>query len=182
MSKSKVVSWFTVLVFALPLAATLFYLPFALSDSESRTTVDASAITVVDGNTIEWGGELCRLVGIDAPEPARPGLWHGDQEPWASRATEHLRKHVSEAGELEVSVAKDSDTSGRKLIQLYIDGVPAGVRLIEAGLAYGNVDRLGDSGFADDARAIRQAFLIAGRPEFQDPDVWRKTHWVNPKE
>ncbi|MBZ0136047.1 MAG: thermonuclease family protein [Planctomycetes bacterium] len=180
MTKSKFASWGTLLAAALPFAAVVFVLPFMFTDSVNRVEVGAADLTVVDGDTLEWGGERCKLAGIDAPEVARPERWDGDQEPWATRATELLRAEIAKADTIEIAEGPNRDESGVKLIQLYVDGVPVGVRMIEGGLAYANVDRVGDSGFPDDSRAIRQAFLIAGHPEFQDPHTWRQAHAIEP--
>ncbi|MCZ7608361.1 MAG: thermonuclease family protein [Planctomycetota bacterium] len=175
--KSKLVLWATVMGYALPLAAILFTLPFLVGDSGgAAVSVRPDEITVVDGNTVKWNGALCRLAGFDAPEPAQPELWDGDQQPWAEHAAELLRARIAGATRLELAEVNAGDTRGRKLIHLYINGVTAGVWLITARLAYPNVDRDGDHGFPAEAEALREAAMRAAQPEFEDPHSWRQTH------
>lgn len=175
--KSKLVLWATVMGYALPLAATLFTLPFLVGDSGGAAVIiRPGEITVVDGNTLEWNGQLCRLAGFDAPEPAQPELWDGDQQPWADQAAELLRAKIAGATRLELAQSDAADPRGRKLIHLYINGVTAGVWLINAQLAYPNVDRDGDHGFPAEAEALRQAARRAAQPAFEDPHTWRRKH------
>ncbi|NJN64225.1 MAG: thermonuclease family protein [Acidobacteria bacterium] len=150
-------------------------------DAPSFERVDAADLTIIDGDTIRHGGRTCRLLGYDAPE--LPASWFsGDQEPWASAATEALRRQLVNARVVEVAWAREGDKYDRGLCQVRTDGVAVGAALLRQGLAFETVTRYGHGGFAKDARILLEAAREGRTPEFVDPHTWRRMHSVEPRE
>lgn len=145
-------------------------------DAEGPQLVSASALTVIDGDTVTWRGNNCILVGFDAPEPALPAFFEGDQEPWASEATALLKASLTQAARVEVSIYEGEDKYGRMLVQVYVDGVPVGAKLIAAGLAYSTVHRYETALTDADRQALLASARGADKPKFDDPHVWRRSH------
>jgi endonuclease YncB( thermonuclease family) len=143
-----------------------------------RLPVASHEIEVLDGDTVRWNEHVCRIVGYDTPEQ-RAEWFEGDQEPWATRATNRLRDALESATELEILVVDEPDSYGRKLVQIYADDVPIGVPLLEAGLAYPTIAVYGDNGLPEDARAIVDAARRGRHPEFEDPRLWRRAHRID---
>lgn len=128
-------------------------------------------LEVLDGDTYRLpSGGLVRLLGVDTPE--RPAPWfEGDQEPWASLASEFVRAKLAGASQVELRTHDARDERGRLLAHVMIDGEPLAALLAEAGLAAPTLDRYGDGGFPELARAIEQR---ARPPSFELPWRWRR--------
>ena len=138
--------------------------------------LDPSQVRVLDGDTITWNGERIRLLGYDTPEEGHPERFHGNQEPWASKASNILSCLVNNAPRLSLLVAEEKDKYGRTLGHLLINGTPSGVYLIQAGYAYPTIDRYGDNGFPEAAKAITEAAANSPAPDFENPSHWRRNN------
>lgn len=135
----------------------------------------AGDVVVLDGDTFRVRGRVVRLLGVDCPERAAP-WFDGDQEPWASQASELARERIARAGRIDLLRSADPpDARGRELAHLLLDGEPLALALIEARLAWPTVDRFGHGGYPGIAAEI--ALRARGRrPRFQPPWRWRREH------
>lgn len=89
---------------------------------------------VVDGDTIRYGGEKIRLLGIDAPEVFNPKC--AAEKALGEQATQRLLELMNEGPfKLVQSGERDEDRYGRKLRLVKRDGRSMGERLIAEGLA-----------------------------------------------
>lgn len=103
------------------------------SQSEPRGTIRASAVRVVDGDTIEYGGLSIRLTGYDTPE-----TYYAQCQAEKDRgdaATERLRQLIRGAGTLQLFLREERDRYGRGLGSLLSDGRNVGDVPISEGLA-----------------------------------------------
>ena len=105
-------------------------LPAAASEAEVRGT-----IAVIDGDTIDVGGQRIRLFGIDAPEQdqtcqTRQGVT------WACGAwvTEQVRRLYG--GKSALCRQVDQDRYGRIVATCEAEGTDIGQRLVSDGLAF----------------------------------------------
>ena len=134
--------------------------------------VGPGELEVVDGDTFLHGHREFRLMGIDTPERSAP-WFDGNQEPWASQASELSQRLIERAQEVRVLSRGRRDRYGRELVHVLVDGRPLAAILAKAGLAYPTVQHYGDGGFPEIAEAILKQ---ARPPEFQHPAVWRAEH------
>lgn len=135
-------------------------------------TVDARALEVHDGDTLWLEGRELRLLGVDTPERGAP-WFEGDQEPWATRAADFVRRQLAAAREVRLRGRGRTDPYGRELVHVFVDGEPLGLLLVREGLAYPTVQRYGDQGFPRiAARLLREA----APPPFPPPWRWRHAH------
>jgi len=132
-----------------------------------------ASLEVLDGDTFRIpGGDLVRLLGVDTPERGAP-WFEGDQEPWASRASDFARTRIARARRLELLTLDRRDAHGRLLAHVLVDGEPLAALLAEAGLAAPTLARFGDGGFPEHAHAVRRR----ARPSaFEAPWRWRRKH------
>ena len=128
-----------------------------------------------DGDTFLLDGDPVRILGIDAPETASPGVGIMQDQPYGRAAAESTRALMTRAQLLEW-VPDGKDYYGRRLAHVLVDGDLLSVKLIDMGLAYENVSYFGDNGFPDLADRILKASLTAPRPPFEPPHQWRKKH------
>jgi len=128
-----------------------------------------------DGDTFLLDGEPVRILGMDAPETASPGVGIMQDQPYGRAAAESTRALMTRAEVLEW-IPDGKDYYSRRLAHVLVDGELLSVKLIEMGLAYENVTYFGDNGFPDLADRILQASLTAPRPPFEPPHQWRKKH------
>lgn len=128
-------------------------------------------LEVVDGDTYRLAsGEAVRLLSVDTPERAAP-WFEGDQEPWASRASDFARGRLAAASRIELLTYGHRDARGRLLAHVLVDGEPLAALLAEAGLAAPTLARFGDGGFPEQARAVAHR---ARPPQFELPWRWRR--------
>lgn len=96
-------------------------------------TIRASAIRVVDGDTIEYGGLSIRLTGFDTPE-----TYYADcaaEKARGDAATARLRQLIRGATTLQLFLRDERDRYGRGLGSLLVDSQNVGDVLISEGLA-----------------------------------------------
>lgn len=161
-------------LFNLLLAGALLAAVSCSADQHAET-VRFTDIEVVDGDSVRIGDRSIRLLGYDTPERDAP-WFEGNQDPWASLATETLEQVLRSADRITLRTTREPDKYGRELAQLYADGVPVGVALLERGLAYETVSRYGDNGFTEEAEALLHAARKGPEPAFMDPHRWRDLH------
>lgn len=92
----------------------------------------SSAITVIDGDTIERHGVRYRLIGFDTPETwrARCSVEHDK----GIAAKKRLQELIS-SGKVRLVDTRREDRYGRDLARLYVDGKDAGRVLVSEWLA-----------------------------------------------
>lgn len=109
----------------------------ANAPATERPQATTPAFAVIDGDTLERRatGERIRLVNADTPE-------HGEQASClaerrlAARATAHVRDLLAEAERVDVREVGRTDTYGRTLARVALDGRDLGETLIAEGLAH----------------------------------------------
>lgn len=138
----------------------------------SERRVQAQAIEVLDGDTFRVEGEVVRLLGADTPERSAP-WFSGDQEPWASRASDFARARIDGARRVTLLSRGERDARGRLLAHILLDGEPLAGLLVAAGLAFPTAARYGDGGFPDESRRVP---ALAEPPPFLAPWTWRRRH------
>lgn len=175
---------FLQIIFVVLLAITIVGVIFW----DKQKSIQAQLVTsdmfkVIDGDTVYFNGKKARLLGFDTAELAfggqgtgLPTRFIGNQDPWASEGRDKLQQLINSSEKLEVAFAKDDDKYNRSLIHIYTNGVPVGVLMIEAGLAYQTITRYGDNGFPEEAEMILKAASESEKPKFTNPHVWRRTH------
>lgn len=88
---------------------------------------------VVDGDTIWLAGQNIRIADIDAPETHEPRC--SAEQVLGDRATRRLRNLVNSGTISLQGIDRDSDSYGRKLRIVLVDGKSVGDTLVEEGLA-----------------------------------------------
>lgn len=135
--------------------------------------MQSGMIHVDDGDTIHYGEDVFRVVGIDTPEIRHDEHGFFEDQPFgreAKRATEEI---IGGARRIEY-LPCGTDRYGRTLVHLFVDGELLAVRLIRAGLAYETVTYYGDNGYPELADLILNAVNESPKPEFEPPWKWKK--------
>ena len=88
---------------------------------------------VVDGDTIWLEGQNIRIADIDAPETHEPRC--SSEKRLGQRATRRLHELVNSGAVTTEGIGRDSDTYGRKLRIVLVDGTSVGDTLVDEGLA-----------------------------------------------
>jgi endonuclease YncB( thermonuclease family) len=88
---------------------------------------------VVDGDTIWLAGQNIRIADIDAPETHEPGC--SAEKRLGDQATRRLHELVNSGTVSLKGIGRDSDSYGRKLRIVLVDGRSVGDTLVEEGLA-----------------------------------------------
>ena len=125
---------------------------------------------VVDGDTLEVGGERIRLHGVDAPESRQSCLAGGRRWPCGERATRALAGRIG--GGTVSCKERDRDRYGRIVAVCRHGGQDVNAWMVSQGLAlayrrYSN-DYVGEEASARDAR------LGMWRGDFVPPWDWRR--------
>lgn len=118
----------------------LFYLNYAKEEFITSHTVQTETFTVervIDGDTIEVTGDpgslTVRLIGVDTPESVHPDESKNNE--YGKAASEWLGKLLTgKTVELEYGEEK-TDTYGRTLAYVYLDGEMVNKMLLRNGLA-----------------------------------------------
>lgn len=98
----------------------------------SAVTVNGEAVTVVDGDTVDIGGERYRLQGYDTPE-----IYHaacGRERDLGLLAAARLVE-MMQAGPVEVTRGEGREKWGRGLARISVNGRDVGEALIGEGHA-----------------------------------------------
>lgn len=135
-------------------------------------------LKVLDGDTLRYGKETIRLLGVDAPETSSPHF-KGDQGWPAERARQALADWLAAASEVRLLALDQADPYGRTLGYLLLDGDNVSARLAGKGYALENVGHFGDQGFPEQAAAVLEAAGTAPEPDFEPPHLWRKRNRIN---
>ncbi|MEJ2720047.1 MAG: thermonuclease family protein [bacterium] len=136
------------------------------------TIIDVSDIEFDDGDTFFVNREPIRLLGVDTPEIAHPGLGILQGQPFGDAAAESTRVWLEGASVIEY-VPDGKDRYNRRLAHIFIDGELLACRLLRRGLAYETVSHYGDSGFPDLAQRILDAARSSPKPQFEQPYKWK---------
>lgn len=95
--------------------------------------IQASQIYVIDGDTIDIGGERVRLVGYDTPETYRARCDYERQ--LGNMASARLRELIDGVKQVDLALLPGRDKYGRLLGRLFVNRVDVGGTLIGDGLA-----------------------------------------------
>jgi endonuclease YncB( thermonuclease family) len=113
----------------------------------------AGAARVVDGDTLEVGGEKFRLHGIDAPEKAQTCKAAAGRD-WACGQAAVAKMRALVGGKDVRCDRRDVDTYGRTIGVCTVDGMDINAAMVSAGLAWAFRRYSNDYvGLEDDARA-----------------------------
>lgn len=145
------------------LLGVLIFLTARLNEMDTRTAEGRAVI--VDGDSIELGGQRIRLRGIDAPEYRQTCNKNGSEYPCGRAAREALARLT--AGREVMCSGWRNDRYGRLLADCKADGVDLNSAQVAAGwaVAYGDFE-----GEEASARAAK-AGIWAGT--FDWPQDWR---------
>lgn len=132
-----------------------------------------------DGDSFTCMSEPIRFLGIDTPEIIHPDHGIHIDQPMGRKAAAFTQDLLSRARRIDI-VRGGRDPYGRTLAHALIDGELLGARLIQAGLAYENISRYGDSGLPQYALQISEVWKNSPKPSFEDPHEWRKKHQKRP--
>lgn len=97
---------------------------------------DFQAVTVIDGDTLDYRGERIRIADINTPETSSPDC--ASEAALGAEATRRMEELIA-AGPFTLSPAadgRDEDVYGRKLRIVARDGRSLGGALVEEGLAH----------------------------------------------
>ena len=128
----------------------------SMSTASHQASAFAGPATIVDGDTLEIGGERVRLEGIDAPETAQTcRRADGREWPCCRRATGLLAAMA--AGQEVACDSRGTDKYGRRLAICFMDGHDINAAMVKSGMAwafvrYSNI-YLAEEGDARQARA-----------------------------
>ena len=109
---------------------------FVVSSSELQGLAAnaPAAVRVIDGDTIDYGGQRIRMVDYDAPEIGEPKCAY--ELELGKKATQRLRE-ILNSGQIEIAPygGRDVDKFGRKLRLVTVNNVSVGDYLVGEGLA-----------------------------------------------
>jgi len=114
--------------------------PLAFSSDQQRSRVHFGLChtgggynCVVDGDTIWFKGQNIRVADIDAPETHEPRC--GSEKALGDRATLRLQQLLNRGQVSLQSIDRDTDSYGRRLRLVMVDGDSVGDTLVSEGLA-----------------------------------------------
>ena len=130
----------------------LLFLAAFVSGSPSQADIHGK-LFVIDGDTVDLGGQRIRLHGIDAPEQDQT-CEAGGSGSWAcgAWATDQLRNMAE--GRLARCVELDQDRYGRIVARCQVSGQDIGAWMVERGMAIAYV-RYSQDYVAHESRARR---------------------------
>ena len=97
---------------------------------EDGQNYNMTVVEIIDGDTFDLGnGERVRIIGINTPEKGRP---------FSDEATEVLSEMIMGREVTLVNDSKndDSDSGGRLLRHVYVDGISVNYEMIRTGMAF----------------------------------------------
>lgn len=100
---------------------------------KSTLKVSAAEVLVIDGDTIDHGGDSYRLVGFDTPETYRSQC--DAEKALGLKATKRLTELIQTAGYIDLEIESDVDRHGRFLAVGRVEGRNVGATLISEDLA-----------------------------------------------
>ena len=127
---------------------------------------------VIDGDTIEVGGERIRLHGVDAPELGQTCSVEGRSWPCGEKAAEALAEKI---GRSSVSCERRHvDRYCRIVASCTVDGDDLGAWLVRHGWAIAY--RRYSLDYADHEDQARDAGAGLWAGTFIEPETWRREH------
>jgi len=109
-----------------------FLLPIIAAAVLSTAAFASPPVTVVDGDTIYYGEEKIRIVGLDAPETYQARC--ESERALGQRATGYFRALV-QRGPVTIQRQNRPDRYGRTLARVYIDGRDVADIMVSEGFA-----------------------------------------------
>jgi micrococcal nuclease len=163
-------------------------LPPQTREHGNRISVNTQQIVVDDGDTVviawsETDSETVRILGIDTPETRHLPHNIPYAQEFGPEARAFAQGAFAAATEVELLRAATTDPYDRTLGYLFINGANYSVLVVKARLAVETVSFYGDSGFPDEAAAVKAAAEGAGPVPFQPPFEFRRrmrqvTEWM----
>jgi endonuclease YncB( thermonuclease family) len=102
-------------------------------DQSGVDHVIPSHLTVVDGDTVNLGGQSIRLVGFDTPETYRAQC--ASERSLGDAATDRLRDLLARASSAKLVYLPHRDQYGRDLARLMLDGRDVAQIMVDEGFA-----------------------------------------------
>lgn len=128
---------------------------------------------VVDGDTIELGGTIYRINGIDAPEMGQKCKSGSKSWPCGKEAANLMVSLVQ--GQAVDCVTHTKDQYGRQIATCYVGEQDLGAAIVEAGLAWAYV-RFSDE-YVEEEQAARDAGSGIWSDENQPAWAFREERW-----
>jgi hypothetical protein len=132
-------------------------------------------LEVEDGDTIVYRGVPMRFLGVDAPELKNTDLGFYEDQPYGRAAKEYTRTELRGAKRVTY-LSGGYDRYGRLLVQVFVDGYPLSLKIVEAGFGYETVSFYGDNGFPEVSGRILAAARKNPALPFENPYLWRMKH------
>lgn len=113
-----------------------------------NTNADVGILTkIIDGDTVRFGTDTCRLANIDTPESnfnnrleknvKNCGINTSDVIVAGKKAKEHLSNYLKEGVEYKYTITNKSDNYGRKICLININNSETvNIKMVEDGYAY----------------------------------------------
>lgn len=165
-SASRVVFMTTPLTRVLALLCLLL----GVSAASATSTVRGGAV-VVDGDSLEIGGQRIRLWGIDAPEGRQTCQREGRRWSCGREAAQALRRRVD--GHTVSCRAVDTDTHGRLVSRCKVAGQELNGWMVRQGWAL-DYRRYSDGAYASEQARARRSKLGIWSGTFEAPENYRR--------
>lgn len=113
-----------------------------------NANADVGVLTkIIDGDTVRFGKDTCRLANIDTPESSfnnrlektvkNCGIKASDIIGAGKKASKHLSSYLQEGEEYKYTVTNKSDNYGRKICLINIENnETVNIKMVEDGYAY----------------------------------------------
>lgn len=151
-------------------ACPMRILPLFLFAALPAIADPSGTIRVIDGDTLDIGGETVRLFGIDAPEGDQTCTTaQGDPWPCGAWAAAELRARVD--GRPATCETLDTDRFGRTVARCFTDGIDIAGAIVADGIALAYRDFSWDYDLAEKSAQVAGIGLWSG--SFETPADWR---------